>query len=298
MEKCVFCGENCFKSLFVVDGGDFELLKCEKCGLVSTSPQPNLEELKKYYSGDYYSFKELSGPSPSGIASFEHFVRRIFFKYYYGRDIKISFKEKLLLFLFQDRFGPFKKNLSGGKILDVGSGDGFFLSSAKELGWEVAGVEIDAASAKFATSFGLNVFAGILEEAKYGSDSFDVVRLSHSLEHTFDPAETILEAYRILKPGGSIIISVPNFSGLALRLFRNKLDVPKHLFHFTPKTLRHFLLRCGFKDIETNCYSVGIIQAGLPRFFRKKIFTPFFLAVDRLLNIIHLGDSFIILGSK
>jgi SAM-dependent methyltransferase len=298
MDKCVFCGENHFQPLFQIKGGDFKLLECKNCGLVFTSPEPNPEELKKYYSRDYYSFKELAAPPQDVILSFQQFVRRIFFKYYYGRDKKISFKEKLLLFFFQDRFGPFKKIFNIGKILDVGSGDGFFLSSAKSLGWEVAGVEPDAVAAKFATSLGLNVFAGTIEEAKYDSNYFGMVRLSHSLEHTYNPGGTILEAYRVLKPGGSIIISVPNFSGLALRLFRNKLDVPKHLFHFSPKTLKQYLLRCGFKDIEMNSYSVGIIQSGLPPFFQKKIFTPLFLVIDKMLNIIHLGDSFIIIGSK
>jgi SAM-dependent methyltransferase len=298
MHKCVFCDENCFKPLFEIKGGDFELLQCENCGLVFTSPEPNIEELKKYYSRDYYSFKELAAPPQDVILSFQQFVRRIFFKYYYGRDKKVNFKEKLLLFFFQDRFGPFKKSLSIGKILDVGSGDGFFLSSAKELGWEVSGVEPDETAAAFAMSLGLNVFAGILEEAKYDSNYFDAVRLSHSLEHTYNPGGTILEAYRVLKPGGSIIVSVPNFSGLALKLFRSKLDVPKHLFHFSPKTLKQYLLRCGFKDIEINHYSVGIIQSGLPSFFQKKIFTPFFLVIDKMLNIIHLSDSFIIIGSK
>jgi len=298
MDKCIFCGQASWRLLFKIEGNEFELQRCGDCGLVATWPQPTREELKKYYASDYYSFRELSAPEQSKILSLEHFVRRIFFKQHYGREEKLNFKERLLLFFFQDRFGPFKKKIDFGKILDIGAGDGFFLKSAKDLGWTVAGVEPSVSAAGFATSQGLNVFAGTLEEAKYEADYFDIVRLSHSLEHTFDPASTLREAYRILRPGGSAIISVPNFSGLALKLFRNKLDIPKHLFHFTPQTLKQYLLYCGFKEIEVNYYSVGIIQSGLPKFWQKKIFTPVFLLIDRLLNIIKLGDSFVIIGSK
>jgi SAM-dependent methyltransferase len=144
------------------------------------------------------------------------------------------------------RLGFVSEVAGPGRLLDFGCGDGGFIAAATAAAWDTAGVEMrpDHARAK-----GLTVFERI-EEAP---GSFDVITLWHSLEHVAAPCATVERLLKLLKPGGHMIIAVPNLASWQARLFGRRwfhIDAPRHLFHFSPKALQLLLKRQGLEPVR------------------------------------------------
>ena len=127
-----------------------------------------------------------------------------------------------------------------GRLLDVGAADGDFLDVAAQRGWQVVGVE------PFSTRSLERGFTTVadLNDPALKSGSFDVVTAWSSFEHLHDPASAFERVYGLLKPGGRLVIHVPNFRSIMSRWsFRE--DVPRHLYFFSAATLRAYGDRCG-----------------------------------------------------
>jgi 2-polyprenyl-3-methyl-5-hydroxy-6-metoxy-1,4-benzoquinol methylase len=137
-----------------------------------------------------------------------------------------------------------------GRALDIGCGSGGYLAFLARLGWSCSGVEPGARSRTYAREvLGLDVEAGPLAACRYPSRHFDVVTMWHVLEHLSDPLGTLREIRRILKPDGRLLLRTPNVESLEARVFRGDwygLDPPRHLFLYSPRTLRPLLERHGF----------------------------------------------------
>jgi SAM-dependent methyltransferase len=165
-----------------------------------------------------------------------------------------------------DRLMPGLPPGQPGDILDVGCGSGAFLLALREVGWRPHGIELDTSAVAAARAAGLeDVRAGDLIEAGYPQESFDAVRFWHSLEHTHAPRAQITEARRVLRRGGTLTIGVPNFSSLLARAAQDRwypLDVPRHLWHFEPSTLRRLVERSGFSVTRTRTLSGGTALLG------------------------------------
>jgi len=124
------------------------------------------------------------------------------------------------------------------------------LGAFANLGLEVHGVEVSERAARGADSRAEIHVADRLSDVRLTSESFDRVVIWHVLEHLVDPRETLLEVNRILKPGGQVVIAVPNFSSLQARWAGPvwfHLDLPRHLHHFPLKALRNLIEGCGFR---------------------------------------------------
>jgi SAM-dependent methyltransferase len=135
-----------------------------------------------------------------------------------------------------------------GRYLDVGCGSGASLGVAQALGWQVAGIEMDAAAAARARRFTGEVWAGDVLDAPFASGRFDLVTAFHVLEHVPDPVRVLRRMLEWLAPGGLLVIEVPNAGGLGARLFGRAwsgLELPRHLSHFTPATLARAVERAG-----------------------------------------------------
>jgi SAM-dependent methyltransferase len=217
--------------------GTFELIECAGCRLVRTSPQP--DDLGAYYpSAGYYAYQPPEPPSERIAA----IVRNA----YFGRGSRRRLAQLVA--------GRFCEGLPPGppsELLDIGCGSGEFLLALREANWEVHGVEPDAGAVSAAHHAGLlNVRAGELHDQDYPPGRFGAVRFWHSLEHVPSPAKQLAEAHRVLRPGGSLTIGVPNFGSLLARRTGDQwfaLDVPRHLWHFTRQTLRDEVERAGFE---------------------------------------------------
>jgi SAM-dependent methyltransferase len=99
----------------------------------------------------------------------------------------------------------------------------------------------------------LNVFTGTVEEAKFENDFFDVIILNNVLEHLFDPKTTLNEINRILKNNGTLVIGIPNANSFEAKIFKkywSAWDLPRHLYHFTPNTIKSLLNKTGFQVLE------------------------------------------------
>lgn len=198
-----------------VTGESFSIFACPGCGVKQTVPQP--EDLLRYYRG-----------------------------YHGGRH---GFTAK---FRTWRRTAMLAQRPGDERLMDVGCGDGGFLTAAENLGWNVSGTELDAARNQ---QQNLEVFSSLSEASeKYGGSSFAAITMWHTLEHFKDPKEVLEDARRLLTPDGTILIAVPNSESLQARLFGKYWlhnDVPRHLFHFSPDSLQRLLRQAGFEVIES-----------------------------------------------
>jgi SAM-dependent methyltransferase len=216
--------------------GEFELLRCTRCGLVRTNPRPE-DPLAFYPADDYYSYQPPSPPTPRVRARFRNA---------YGRDSRRRSVARTTARWLSPGMPPGPP----GSILDVGCGSGEFLLSLRAAGWDVHGIEPSERAVTAARASGLEtVVAGELTEAPLNG-RYDVIRFWHVLEHVASPAAQLDAARERLQPGGRLVLGVPNLGSLMARLsLRNwfYLDVPRHLWHFQRRTLRDLVERCGFR---------------------------------------------------
>ncbi|MCW4051990.1 MAG: class I SAM-dependent methyltransferase [Candidatus Bathyarchaeota archaeon] len=234
---CPICDEDYAEHLFV--DNLFNLVKCGRCGLVYVNPRPSETELKGIYSditadtGAPLSFpRGLSGYTDFGIV----------------RTQKARMMSRVI--------SKYKKR---GKILDVGCAAGYFLKVMKERGYEVRGVEVSKIFADFAkNSYGLSVFCGDVNQARFANENFDIVTMFDVLSHLRTPSKDLKEINRILKVGGLLILETGNKGE-----FRSKESVekwsdswgsPEHLFHYSKKALMILLQKTGFAVLEIDTY--------------------------------------------
>lgn len=136
-----------------------------------------------------------------------------------------------------------------GRMLDIGTGGGSFLKVAKDAGWDAAGCEPNRWLCKWCEeNYGIRLVQGTVFDGKFEAESFDVVTLWDVLEHTPDPMSTLREVSRVLKPGGLLVVNVPDIGAWLPRLMGSKwvFLVSVHYFYFTRKTIRMALEKSGF----------------------------------------------------
>ncbi len=157
-------------------------------------------------------------------------------------------------------------------MLDVGAGKGHFLAAARAAGWDADGLEYSATSATAARNlYGVEVRVADFMALPPWPAHYDVLSMIHVLEHLPDPGRALDVARTLLTPGGRILISVPNAASLQARSFGRHwlhLDLPRHLFHFTPQSLAILLRRAGFSMLQSDTSSpdmdvTGFVQSTL-----------------------------------
>jgi 2-polyprenyl-3-methyl-5-hydroxy-6-metoxy-1,4-benzoquinol methylase len=260
VNNCLLCkhkGEDLYTNLsdrlFGVSGL-WNFLRCPNCGFIWLSPRPVSDDLGKTYKSYLTHDKEanksrlevlqekIAHPILRSLSSFDENGVIISHRISYGYLMsKIPF--------FNDVARRYVMNLNvdkkGGRLLDVGCGDGKFLYDMKKLGWNVEGVEPDLVASRIAKDkFALSVFTGTLQNAGFGSNTFDAITMKHVIEHVEDPIAIICECHRILKPGGILSIATPNIECLQHRLFISawlELDPPRHLQLFSLNTLKYLI---------------------------------------------------------
>jgi 2-polyprenyl-3-methyl-5-hydroxy-6-metoxy-1,4-benzoquinol methylase len=150
-----------------------------------------------------------------------------------------------------------KKYQNGGNLLDIGCAEGFFLFNASKAGYITKGIELSQDAAAYARGeFDIDVETKPLEELQFSQDYFDVVTLWQVLEHLPYPLMILKEIYRILKPGGLIVVATPNIAGIPAKVFgRRWWNIKRgHINQFTPKTLVAVLKNAGFKNVSSVSY--------------------------------------------
>ena len=200
---------------FTVSRENFKLYKDKDLDMLVTLPKPANEDLGRYYeSKDYISHTD---------------AKRSLFEKLYQIIKKYSLRNKIRLIT--------KMNGGIGNLLDIGAGTGDFLIEATKKKWSVNGVEPSAKAKSLAKAKGLNLE---LNSNKLNSNEFDVITMWHVLEHVPDLEFQIKELKRLLKPGGYLVIAVPNFKSYDADYYQSfwaAYDVPRHLWHFSKKSI-------------------------------------------------------------
>ncbi len=235
--------------------GEWALRRCSRCGLIWLDPRPGVAALSALHAG-YYTHAPDAG---AGASRLRVQVRAAVLDRTLGYDLAHAAGAPGRQARLLARLPPIRELVQGevaylpaapgALVLDVGCGDGRFLALMRDLGWRVRGVEPDPAAAVVARSHVGDVVAvASLEDAGLEDVSADAITLNHVVEHLPDPVATLRECRRILRPGGLLVVRTPNARSLGRRWFGEAWlhwDPPRHLFVFTPGTLRECLARAG-----------------------------------------------------
>jgi len=238
--------------------GIWSLMRCPNCGLVWLNPRPLPDDIGKLYS-QYYTHqipehpqKNLAGIRKRAKAS----ILQSCFGYRMDGSNRILGSVLGRIGLLEEIIGAGVRYLKAGdkgRLLDVGCGNGLFLDRMRQYGWDVMGVETDGCAVSVAREkFGLEVFHGSLEEAMFPEGCFDAITVNHVIEHISDPIRLLKECCRLLRPYGKLAIITPNMDSLGAHLFCEcwrGLEIPRHQFLFTQKTLRACIEAAGL-DVQ------------------------------------------------
>jgi len=139
----------------------------------------------------------------------------------------------------------------GARLLDVGSGAGFFLRAAAEVGWSGDGIEVSAALAAYGRQvLGVRIREETIETADIPPETYDAVVLLDVIEHVREPGEMLEKTARILRPGGKLVVGTPDFRSLSRWILGRNwaiLSPAEHLFNFTSSTLARMLEAAEFQ---------------------------------------------------
>lgn len=290
---CDHCGSENYKVLF--EGPDrlhrlpgmFKVVQCSQCGWIRQNPRPKFESIGYYYPSDYPNF---TGAIEKETNIWRRWDRR------YG-----MLKRRWMVERLQPK----------GRLLDVGCATGVFLNEMRNAGWDVMGIEPNHEAAKYAREhFGIPVYTETLCKIGLPGASFDAITMWDVLEHLHTPWLDLMEASRLLRKGGLLVIRIPNLESLDARLFGPfwvGWDLPRHLYLFPRKALISALEQLGLRIEAIRCFATShaafvislqfYLENRYPRFARRPhlvqrvgsmmpirlIFGPFFWISDRAL---------------
>ncbi|HET6281805.1 MAG TPA: class I SAM-dependent methyltransferase [Polyangia bacterium] len=212
-------------------GGAFRVVRCDHCALVRTNPRPTMATIGAYYPDNY-------GPHSGAMAPPKSAER------------PISLLSRAAMALRLDGTADLVPRMAPGVALEVGCANGRFLNKLRRRGWTAHGVEPSAAAAAIAVRDGFDVQVGPLETVPGFTAKFDLILASHTFEHFHQPLQCLTRLRSWAKPGTWLTCAVPDASTFLFRSFLGAwydLDLPRHLFHFTPRTLTALLARAGWQ---------------------------------------------------
>jgi len=257
---------------FAVTGDEFNLFYNADQSVLMTSPQPNEQEIGKYYESENY-ISHTDG-------------KKNWFERAYQLVKYFSLKKKLKLI---NRLHPGK-----GILLDIGTGTGDFLTVAKKDGWKIFGVEPNTKARGLATGKGMEVLPS-LEDLR--EDQFDVITLWHVLEHLPDVEHQLNKFHKLLKPDGLLVIAVPNFNCYSAKHYNSfwaAYDVPRHFWHFSRGGMKTILSKNQLQLVKTlpmkwDAYYVNLLSEKY-KHGSMKVFSAFFHAVKCNLSAKRTGE--------
>jgi len=252
MSGCVLCGETAAAVLFSATdrlyrttAARFDVVRCRGCGLLRLHPRPSPAELRAYYPANYWF-----APDSTTAARLEEAYRRVVL-----RD-HVRFVQRAV-------------EAAGvpGPVLDVGCGGGLFLGMLRERGCKVLGLDVSAEAAGIAwRRHGVPAVCGLLENEPLAPGSCAAVTMFHVLEHLPDPRAYLEAAGRLLRPGGTLVVQVPNAACWQFRLLGaawTGVDVPRHLVDFRARDIETLVASCGFRVVRSKHFSLRDNPAGL-----------------------------------
>jgi len=207
------------------DGNPLRSVICHDCGLVWTDPRPTPEQVRAFYASEY----------------------RLDFKGTYQPKLKHTFRSGKVA---MDRFSRMRQVLpKDARILDVGAGGGEVVYVLRALGFDASGLEPNEGYARYAAeTLGLPVRQGFHQDELVEAQSQDAITMFHMVEHLENPLATLRNVHRWLRPGGVLVVEVPNVEAVCQQ--PHSQFHRGHLYHFNFATLEKLGERAGFNAIE------------------------------------------------
>lgn len=210
--------------------GRFRLVECEECGLVYQRPRPTIGEFGSLYPPGYDQYP------PNETSTIGRFEKN------YGLDKRIRLIQQYV---------------EHGKLLDVGCATGSFLARARELDWDVAGIEPSPAASEYARGTRkLDVHTGTLDSFPFPTEKYDVITMWNVIEHIPNPGQALKKTAELLKPEGLLVITTPRLGSWEHRVFGEAwigYELPRHFFVFSSETLSRLLNQSGFFIHAVRC---------------------------------------------
>lgn len=233
VKACPVCGgTHLERTLTCIDhyasGEAFHLCRCSRCGFILTQDFPVAAEIGRYYeTPDYISHSDTRR---GAMNTLYHWVRGYMLK----RKVRLVARAA---------------HCKTGRLLDIGTGTGYFADTMRRVGWQVEAIEKNDRARAFAKErFNLDVKPDTALE-QLAPDSLDVITLWHVMEH-LEPLNQVWETlHSLLTEKGVLIVAVPNCSSYDARRYGAywaAYDVPRHLWHFTPATIQRLGSKHGF----------------------------------------------------
>lgn len=249
---CVLCGKREFAALFTstdrlyrTTTERFQVVRCAHCGLMRLEPRPSPERVRQYYPGNYWF-----APDGTAAGRLEEAYRRL---------------------VLRDHVGFVRQAVEAagvpGPVLDVGCGGGLFLGMMRERGFRVVGLDFspDAAGVAWRRN-AVPAVCGNLACAPLAAGSCAAVTMFHVVEHLHDPRAYLQAAHALLRPGGRLVVQVPNAACWQFRLLGARwtgVDVPRHLIDFRAEDVAALIASCGFEVVRRKHFSLRDNPAGL-----------------------------------
>jgi 2-polyprenyl-3-methyl-5-hydroxy-6-metoxy-1,4-benzoquinol methylase len=267
--NCILCGSP--ERSILIRQDEWSVYRCDGCGLGLLDPRPDANELGDLYGDGYFDDQ-------------------------YGHGLAFGSPEmqkRLLQESHRIRF--FRRVKQSGKVLDIGCGMGYFLLACRDAGYDVEGMDISPDSAAYVRrEMGIPVVVGTIDGVDYPPESFDVITMWHFLEHAPDPRLYLKKAGRWLKRDGVLVVDVPNYAGTDARKTWARWkgwQLPCHLYHYTPATLKRLLANYGFGTVRSKSYLSEHVKE---KFERTLVLKPF----ARLIARCYSGHSFAVVAKK
>lgn len=201
---------------------EYTLVRCQACLLVWQSQPPKPEDMYLHYTDAYNKLIAAGGHNSP--------VR------------------------WRARSATLAKYKESGALLDLGCSSGSFLEFMRSESWDLYGIEMSAKEARTAEAkSGASVYAGNVLDAAFRPESFDVITCFDVLEHLYDPLQVMVKVTEWLKPGGIFYVLVPNVDSAESHVFGSYwhgLELPRHLSHFSPASLKHLAASVGLREIS------------------------------------------------
>ncbi|MBI3951727.1 MAG: class I SAM-dependent methyltransferase [Acidobacteria bacterium] len=242
--RCPLCGEDQTRSLFVsrdrlmTISGDFQVVQCEDCDLVYINPRPTFAALARYYPADL-PINNLKPVRENGRLKEKAFVALTnLYGYYRARWI-------------ENHVVPLNQ---ATRVLDIGCGSASFLYYLKtRRGCQTSGVDISPTVVQYVRDrLDIPIYEGVLAEADFEENSFDLITMWHYIEHELEPAPALHRARALLKSDCYLVLETPNIASPVAMLFRNRWSQvhPRHQILYSLETMDKMLARCGFRIIK------------------------------------------------